>query len=205
VNRWPVLAAITVASLVLGACSSDEKPPKANSPRIPTSIRAELLPDRSPAVYEMLAQGTAVPASEVFQETLKAGELGSSVDGDAYGLAFVQSQTYPVITTNGGKSWTVDGPIFYIAAADAPAVVDQIANVLPNTVFVWGEAGHVVVSTDGGEHWWSSNFNGALSMGQSWPGNGLFVVMSINPSVTYTSSDGGRTWSLDKSVTKVRQ
>jgi len=170
---------------------------------LPNTIHAQpLVPDKYPAVYEMLAPGTVVPTSEVFQETLKSGELGSPVDGDAYGLAFVHSQTYPVVTTNGGQSWKVDGPIFYIAAADAPAEVDQIANVLPNTVFAWGEAGHVVVSTDGGEQWWSTNFNSALSVGQSWPGNGLFALVSINPSVTYNSSDGGRTWYLDPSSTQ---
>jgi photosystem II stability/assembly factor-like uncharacterized protein len=152
----------------------------------------------------MLARGTTVPASEVFQETLKPGELGSPVDGDGYGLGFVQSQTYPLITTNGGQTWKVDGPIFYVAAADAPAVVDQIANVLPNTVFAWGNAGHVVVSTDGGGQWWSTNFDGALAMGQNEFGNQLFVVTSIHPPITYFSSDGGHTWSLDPTFTKAR-
>jgi hypothetical protein len=134
---------------------------------IAKTIHAELLvPDKYPAVYEMLAPGTAVPASEVFQETLKSGQQGSPVNGDAYGLASVQSQTYPVITTNGGQSWSIDGPIFHIDAADAPAVVDQIGNALTETVFVWGDSGHVVVSTDGGEHWWSSYFDAALAMGR---------------------------------------
>jgi hypothetical protein len=143
-----------------------------------------------------------VPASDVFQESLKFGELGSPVNGDAYGLAFVNSQVYPVITTDGGRSWSVDGPIFYIAAADAPAVVSQIGNALPSTVFVWGNAGHVVVSTDGGDHWWSTNFDGALGVGENASGNELFVVTSIHPSITYISSDGGRQWSLDQSVVK---
>lgn len=161
-----------------------------------------LVPDKYPGVYEMLPPGTAVPASEVFQESLKSGELGSPVDGDGYGLAFVHSQTYPVMTTNGGQTWSVDGPIFYIAAADAPAVVDRIANALPSTVFVWGNAGHVVVSTDGGAHWWSTYFDGALAMGGNAYGNELFVVTSIHPSITYVSSDGGHTWSLDQSIAK---
>jgi uncharacterized protein DUF4232 len=170
---------------------------------IAKTFHAELLvPDKYPAEYEMLASGTDVPVSDVFQESLKSGELGSPVDGVGYGLAFVHSQTYPVVTTNGGQSWSVDGPIFYVAAADAPAEVNEISNALPKTVFAWGNAGHVVVSTDGGGHWWSTYFDGALAMGQNEFGNELFVVTSIHPSITYISSDGGRTWSLDQSRTK---
>jgi hypothetical protein len=202
VGRVVPVTAVIAALTLLSACSGARASSTKAVFRPPTSVHARLLvPSQYSPVYKMRTPGTAVSASAVFQETLTSDQEVFTAHRHGYGLAFVQSQTYPVVTTDGGLTWQIDGPFFYISAADGPAFVEQIGSAPPDTVYVWGEAGHVVVSTDGGAHWWSSQFDGVLSMGDEFDvtlkGHVLIVVSSIHPTRTYVSTNG-RTWTLTR-------
>jgi hypothetical protein len=198
-------AGVITAAALLSACSGTTASSPKSGFQPPKSVHARLLvPSQYSPVYDMRTPGTAVSSSAVFQETLTSDQEVFTAHRQGFGLAFVQSQTYAVMTTDGGLTWQIDGPFFYISAADGPAFVDQIGTAPPDTVYVWGEGGHVVVSLDGGAHWWSSQFDGALGMGDQFDGvtrSGearyvLVVVASIHPLLTYVSANGGRTWTL---------
>jgi hypothetical protein len=205
--RVVAAAAVLAGAIVLSACSKTMTSNSEFGIQWPELVHGRLLvPNQYSPVFEMRKPGTAVSARAVFQETLTSDQEAFTEHDHGYGLAFVWSQTYPVMTSNAGLSWQIDGPPFYIAAADGPAFVDQIGTVPPHTVYAWGEAGHVVVSLDGGAHWWSSQFDGVAAMGDQFEGDtrggetryALVLVSSIHPFFTYVSTNGGRTWALTR-------
>jgi hypothetical protein len=169
------------------------------------TVRARLLvPGSYAPAYDMLSPGTPVPAQALVQTTQVQGQEVFVDHRHGYGLAFVQSQTYPVTTADGGVTWHVDGPILYVAAADGDAYVDQISAPSARTVLVWGPTSTNVVdvTTDGGTTWWAANLGpGVLGMGdiQTVPGE-LWAVVA-DPTVRFLiSTDGGRIWSPSPTV-----
>jgi hypothetical protein len=197
-----VAAVATCSLLGLGACGSPTpltRSQTAGAPtRSPTTARGRLLvPSQVSPAYEMLTPGTVVPSQDLFQVTQSQGQEVFVSPQKGYGLAFVQSQTYPVTTADGGISWRVDGPIFYVAAADADAYVDQISAPSPQTVLVWGpdSANTVDVTTDGGDRWRSADLGpGVLGMGETITGK-LWAVVADPSARFFLSTNGGRTWS----------
>jgi len=147
----------------------------------------------------MLSPGTPVPSNHLLQTTQDQGQEAFADHRQGYGLAFIHSQTYPVTTSDGGITWRVDGPILYVAAADADEYVDQISAPSSRTVLVWGpdSANVVDVTTDGGDNWWSANLGpGVLGMGETAtvPAT-LWAVVADPTAGFFISIDGGRTWS----------
>jgi hypothetical protein len=147
-----------------------------------------------PEVGPQLPFGAAIPASDI-------GEQSAEVGGVTYGLAnqgVLGSVSYPAISHDGGHTWAIDGPIFYIAAADGSAAVSTITAVSATMAYAWGATGNLVrITTDGGHQWSSASFyNGVV---QASYNNGVFtaIIYSENTNKpTYISGDGGRTWQL---------
>ena len=73
-----------------------------------------------------------------------------------YGLGGPFGTTYPLKTTDGGRSWRIAGPAFSLPVLDAALSVDQIAVAGPNEAYAYGgpQAGSTIdVTTDGGRQW----------------------------------------------------
>ena len=88
----------------------------------------------SPFVPSSEPAGTAVPGHDVTASVSDNSKL-------KFGLATFPSstQTYPAISTNGGTSWKVDGPLFHVDALQGASVVAS-SGVLPHTAPTSGRA-----------------------------------------------------------------
>jgi hypothetical protein len=120
---------------------------------------------------------------------------------NGFALASVGQAQYPANSTNGGKTWRVDGPHFHVNAANAPDVVTRTGVVGPSTYFAYGGGGQsVVVSSDAGKHWWRAYFNGSPVTVEPTAGSGsgqaLVTIVETNPGkfLAYVTTDGGRHW-----------
>jgi BNR/Asp-box repeat protein len=209
------IAAVTSCSLVtLAACGGPASPLHGSATTVtPTSkviyahtkVRGQLLvPGNDSPAYHMLTPGTVVSSGDLFQTTQNQGQEVFVDHLHGYGLAFIQSQTYPVTTADGGITWRVDGPIFYVAAADADQYVDQITAPSAQTILVWGpsSANVVDVTTDAGLTWWSANLGpGVLGMGETeTTPDRLWAVVADPIARFFISADGGRTWSFSHTI-----
>jgi len=163
-----------------------------------TTLEATLMPDTASA--DFVPTGTAVPVADVFNTVASNGTV-------LFGLVqlpLTPPATYPVISTDGGESWHVNGPLFHIDAADGPGATSSMGALGSDGAYAWGEGGNVVkVTTDGGMQWWATGFtNGVADVSLS--GETLRAVALGNPSSNglcedflYISSDAGRSWSLE--------
>lgn len=160
----------------------------------PTVVVAKPYSYSNPAVGPKLAFGIAIPATDI-------GSRSDEVGGVIYGLADqgdLASVNYPAITHDSGHTWSIDGPIFHIAAADGAAAVSTIASVSATTAYSWGGGGHYIrFTTDGGRQWWGAFFEDSVdrvSFGNGSITATLYSEGSNEP--TYVSGDGGRNWRL---------
>jgi hypothetical protein len=119
-----------------------------------------------------------------------------------FALANVESAQYPARSTDGGRSWRIDGPQVHVDAADGAEGVGYVGVAGPRTFFAYGSSA-VDVTTDGGRTW-SETFLGELVVAVV-PGPGAELVAyvqqqldpnRITPAATwqYVSRDGGRRW-----------
>jgi photosystem II stability/assembly factor-like uncharacterized protein len=100
---------------------------------------------------------------------------------------------YPAISTDGGRTWSVDGPCFYYAAAQGANAVSTIEARAPNWAYAWGYGGSYVKSTrDGGAHWFAADFPSSIVQ-VTTKGDSLVVKLYRTPS-RYVSHDYGLTW-----------
>ena len=149
---------------------------------------------------------------------VKSSALGVRVFANAsagFALANIgggNGGTYPAASRNGGKSWQIDGPPFWVPAADAPAVVTQVGVANSKTFFAWGgpgSGGEVVdVTSDAGAHWYGAALAGAeleavvagpkgelIAFTQTLPGSSSKAVTWV-----YVTADGGRHWQFSTSL-----
>lgn len=142
-------------------------------------------------------------------KTVGSARLGVRVFANAsngFALANVADATYPAATTDGGKTWKIDGPPLHVNAAQAPLVVTQVG-AHKRTYFAWGGPGGgpaVDVSSDAGKHWWGTLLGGIVLSVVSTP-NGHLVASTQSPAGSggqktensvYVSKDGGHHWRL---------
>lgn len=184
-------AIVGMSSLVSQASSAGGGPPAA-----PLTITATRI-TRTPG---SLRPGTAV----------RARALGRRVFADAahgFALANTQQAQYPAATSNGGRTWRIDGPALHLDAAQAPLVVLQVGVANRRTFFAWGGPGGgqvVDVTSDGGRHWWRAILGEVvLAIVAGEDGRLAAVSQSAAPSGSsvqtsvYVSSDSGRHWRYD--------
>lgn len=154
-----------------------------------------------------LARGTAVKAADVTQKVSLGGTTRAGL-GDRGSLA---GSVYPVISTDGGTHWRIDGPLFYRAAADAPDVTTRLAALGHSTLMAWGRGGNFVkTSTDRGLHWYKAGFPAGVYSAHVNAGK-LLVRATGDPNRSgrfptrrYSSHDGGRTWHRGARLASVR-
>ncbi len=147
--------------------------------------------------FAALARGTAVKAADVTQKVSLGGATRAGL-GDRGSLA---GSVYPVISTDGGTHWRIDGPLFYRAAADAPDVTTRLAALGHSTLMAWGRGGNFVkTTTDRGAHWYKADFPAGVYSAAVRSGH-LVVRATGNPDRSgnvptrrYASYDGGRIW-----------
>ncbi len=163
-------------------------------------------PDKASAsVLDLVRMGTVVPQADISASAADTRQL-------RFGLAvYPSSQTYPAISSDAGTSWRIDGPLFYMAAAQAPNITTAVDSLGSHGAYFWGQGGNVVkITTDGGRHWWVSVFysqvysvsesNGALRTVVFGNDVGKHSVQTF----LYVSTDSGRIWRLRGELPDVR-
>ena len=173
------LIALAVLAGLVAASGAQAAPPQ--------KIAAKRLHARPDAV----APGTTVRDSALFGvRTFWNARVG-------FALADVRQAQYPARTTDGGKTWRIDGPQFHVNAADAPEAVGFVGMAGSRRLFAYG-ASVVDASTDGGRTWWEAFFQDLVVAVVRGP-RGLVAYVQHqtgNRAVTwqYLSRDGGRHW-----------
>lgn len=184
-----LVAPAAVAATLLAA-----GPASAATSAFPATIHSQLMTG-NPATA--LPRGAAVKAADVTQRVSLGGEIRAGL-GDRGSL---EGSVYPVLSTDGGRHWTIDGPLFYRAAADAPDVTSRLDALGHDTLMAWGSGGNFVkTSTDRGAHWYKADFPAGVYSAAVRSGH-LVVRATGNPDSSgrfptrrYASYDGGRVW-----------
>ena len=154
---------------------------------------ARVIPRRRPPFRPL---GTVVSSSALFGNRV----YRNAEEGVA--LANGDNAQYPVLTTDGGRVWRIDGPPLHVDAADGPEGVGWVGIVGPRTFFAYGSS-VVDVTTDRGRTWRETFLGEGVAAVVPGPGTGLvaYVEQSVsnrhlNPAMTweYVSRDGGRHW-----------
>ena len=207
---------VALAVVLIAGCGSQARPRAKPRPASRSSANAAL-PTRQQrlivagplgsdasyrkAGYGISPDGTLVPAS--------GGGGGQGVWSDrafanervGFALGMYGAADYPVETTDGGRTWRIDGPWFSAAIADGAWGVGYVGVDGPRTFFAYGSSA-VDVTTNGGRTWW------ACLLGEQVqavvPGDGpnelvAYVQTPVgqsNNSATwqYVTDNGGRTW-----------
>jgi hypothetical protein len=162
----------------------------------PVSVAGRLMGARTGVVN--LPRGTLVRSQEIGMRIFVDARRG-------FALARVPNgELYPAETLDGGRNWRIDGPVFYVPAAQGPSVVAWVGAEPPLTYFAYGLGSVVNVTTDGGKHWRASFLgDDVLSVVPGTKPNHLIAVVqdfgsgggtSNTVQVTYLSKDGGRRW-----------
>jgi len=156
-------------------------------------LTAQLL-GPSPPIHNPLPPGSALNGAGLGTRTFVTATHGFALWDDL-------NDTYPAVTTDGGKTWQVDGPILHVAAADGAAAVTAMGAAPPDTAFAWGGGSAVDVTTDGGTHWYAAFLgDGVVGVADVDSAvltavvDGPFPLSGAPPLWLYQSRDGGRRW-----------
>jgi hypothetical protein len=156
------IASISVALTAVGCGSSSVVPATSSSAATPAAKRpAPSRPQPPKTVTGQHARSTGARPLPV-RTRLASSTLGARVFADTrHGFALATTvrlggQTYPAATTDGGRTWRVNGPIFHIPAAQAALGVGQPGLAGPHAFFTWsgGENSVIDMTVDGGHQWW---------------------------------------------------
>ena len=146
----------------------------------------------------------------------KADIVATAADGNRviFGLAVyrdLMAATYPAISTDGGAIWRIDGPRFYVAAAQAPNVTSSVGALGPHGAYFWGQGGNFVdITTDEGVHWWITGFAAGVYKVSATGGTLRTVALGNQvqggafQAFLYVSTNSGRTWNLHGQLHNVK-
>lgn len=164
----------------------------------------------SPALTpDALAVGTVVPASEIKLTAMDSTQLHFGLANIGPGVS--PPSTYPAISTDGGATWKIDGPEFWVAAADGPEVVSSGGALGSEGAYFWGQGGNVVhVTTDEGLEWWTSGFPAGVDKVSA--SHGILHTVALGGQVDsasfqaflYQSKDFGRVWTFVRKLPDVK-
>ncbi len=117
-----------------------------------------------------------------------------------FALADDGSTQYPVLSTDGRRTWRIDGPQVHIDAADGAAGVGYVGAAGRRTFFTYGSS-VVDVTTNAGRAWWETYLGELVTaVGQAPDSNALIAYVEqprdnrTMASWLYVSRDGGRHW-----------
>jgi hypothetical protein len=179
---------------VLGAASAATRGHAAAAPTPPAVVSGTLIKPQPGTP----AAGTTVPAKDLGQRYFTSSSFGVALAGTG------QSQS-PAVTTNGGKTWTLNGPALHLDAAQAPLVVVYMGAVNRRTLFAYGGGQTVDATGDGGKHWYRAILGDLVAaVVPGFQGQLIAFVQSSagNTAVTwqYVSKNGGKTWRYDSNL-----
>lgn len=141
--------------------------------------------------------GTRVGVSTLFSSRVFFTDTA-----DGFALAGGNDAQYPARTTNGGRTWRIDGPQFHIDAADGPEGVGYVGVASRRTLFAYGSS-VVDVTTNAGHTWYEAYLGELVVAVVPGPHDELVAYVQqqrsnnhISPVDTwqYVSKDGGRRW-----------
>lgn len=198
-----VVAAAVIATGVAVASSPPSNAVQAGSapPALPIWLHKTVdagtyVAPTAPFVPNIEPAGNAVPGNDVKATTTEKGKL-------KFGLATFRTstQTYPAISTDGGATWKVDGPLFHVDALQGASVVGNSGFLPPRGAYFWGNGGNIVwITYDEGAHWWKVVFGAGVD--EMSAKNRTLEVVAFGAQVhatelqrfLYISTDSGRTW-----------
>lgn len=183
------VVAAGVGSAGVFAASSTASPHAGASAAPALRMTAHQLRPRRGAV----PSGTVVRSSSLFSDRVFANS------GDGFALADEGTAQYPARSTDGGRTWRIDGPQVHVDAADGPAAVGSVGDAGARTLFAYGSSA-IDSTSDAGRTWWQTFADGlvvAVVRGRL-PHELLAYVQQGRPAVTsqYVSHDGGRNWTI---------
>jgi hypothetical protein len=157
----------------------------------PTVLEAKPMEPCPKPVYSPGPPGTVLPETTI-------GRTAAATEQIVFGLAdrhALHGFVFPAISNDGGKTWHLDGPCFYYAAAQGPSATSRIGATAPDWAYAWGRGGNSVkVTHDGGLHWYATGFPAAVR-GVTASGHTLRAWL-LGTRSTYVSRDYGLTWHL---------
>jgi hypothetical protein len=161
----------------------------------------------APFVPNVQPSGTSVPSQDV-------AAIASAKANLEFGLATFpnSSQTYPAISTDGGTSWKIDGPLFHVDALQGASVVGSAGVLLPHGSYFWGRGGVIIwITYDEGAHWWKVVFGGGVDAVSARKGTLEAVALGAQVKhataverFLYTSTDSGKTWRVRRQLADLR-
>ncbi len=194
------------------AVSSAQETSSSGRSSVPAFVRRTLraipLPGAPPSsIPNFQPVGALVP---------KAGIVATAADSQRvlFGLAVYRDfmgATYPAISTDGGAIWRIDGPRFYVAAAQAAGNTSHVGALGAHGAYFWGPGGNSVkVTTDEGIHWWITGF--AAGVYKVSTTGGMLRTVAFGNQVQggafqaflFVSTNSGMTWNLHGQLHDVR-
>ena len=207
-----VLLAVSDSGAVGGAASDSGQSTGSGGQPIPPfvhrTLRAVSLPAAPPSsIPNFQSVGVLVPKVEIVATAADRNRV-------LFGLAVyrdLMSATYPAISTDGGAIWRINGPRFYVAAAQAPNVTSSVGGLGHHGAYFWGQSGNFVkITTDEGVHWWITGF--AAGVYKVSATRGILRTVALGNQVQggafqaflYVSTNSGRTWTFHGQLRNVR-
>jgi len=190
--RVTAAATLAVAGVALGWTALGAATASTHSAAVdaPKTVTASLIKRQKGT----LAPGTTVPSADLGQRVFPTA-------ADGFALASLDQAEYPAATTDGGKTWTTDGPALHLDAAQAPLSVTEVGAAGRKTFFAYGTGQVVDITSDAGKHWWRATFLGlVVAVARTLSGHlAVFEQVSSGASpsavtLQYVSTDGGRHW-----------
>jgi hypothetical protein len=198
----------TVTPAPAGSCKNSQFRMQSSTPAFVRRIlRAVPLQSTPSSLPNDQPFGVLVPEADIVA-------AAANGDGILFGLTLyrdLMEATYPAISTDGGTSWRIDGPLFWVAAADAPNVTSNVGALGSQGAYYWGQGGNFVrVTTDEGHHWSLASFDAGVYKVSASHGILRTVALGNQVSCTdfqaflYVSTNSGRTWNLHGQLRDVR-
>jgi hypothetical protein len=196
ITRYSTTAALT-AALMTAVVQLASPATASGSGVFPARIHATRINAKLANEGGALRRGSPVTSAELSQRV----SLGGTVLAALADRGTLFGAVYPALSTDGGRHWHIDGPLFYRAAADAPNVTNRLVALGDDTLMAWGSGGNFTkTTTDRGATWYHADFPAGVD--SAGVHNGRLTVRALGsraesgrfPTRRYTSSDGGRIW-----------
>ena len=160
---------------------------------VPRVLRAARVRPCPAAVLSPGPAGTRLPAADIGARSAATGEIlyGLADRGHLFGVA------YPAISRDRGRTWQVDGPCFYYAAAQGASGVSRVGVLSRRRAYMWGLFSNFIrVTRNGGRTWWETGI--ADGVQRVTRRGHVLIARAAKPErgVVYRSTDGGFTWRI---------
>ena len=170
------------------------------------AMAATSTPAAHVTAHRLQARAHAAPVGSTVPARAIIGQRVFPSASEGFALAGVGQAQYPALTTDGGRTWRIDGPQFHIDAADAPEAVSSVGSASGRTLFAYGSSA-VDVTSDRGTTWWETLLPGlVVAVVPNAQGHLVAYVQQSTSSThgaqtfQYVSRDGGRHWALSRAL-----